>query len=361
MLNTEIPKRLGLKAGEFVEVRSKDEILSTLDQNARLDELPFMPQMLQFCGGTFQVYKRVHKVCSFATKPPGNRMFDTVNLKGVQCDGHAYGGCEMECFILWKEAWLKRIEPSRSHADSGRSVERVTYGSGCSENDVWKGTRTHQDKAGEDDPMYVCQATQLPYATERLSRWDLGQYVEDYVSGNASISKILSALLFQLYHQFVVGSGIGLGSFFRLLYDVFQHLRGGLPYPWRRGEVPKNQRTPSATLDLKVGEFVRVRAYREILKTLDCDWKNRGLGFHAELSIHCGKTYKVQQRPRKLIDEKTGKLITMSNELIVLEGAGCEGRYTDPLHCPRASYPYWREIWLERVQEKASVVADKRG
>jgi hypothetical protein len=51
----------------------------------------------------------------------------------------------------------------------------------------------------------------------------------------------------------------------------------------------------------------------------------------------------------------------MSNELIVLEGAGCEGRYTDPLHCPRASYPYWREVWLERVEEKSSPVADKRG
>jgi hypothetical protein len=36
----------------------------------------------------------------------------------------------------------------------------------------------------------------------------------------------------------------------------------------------------------------------------------------------------------------------------VLDGADCEGKYTIPLNCPRASYPYWREIWLERVPER---------
>ena len=41
---------LGLKAGEWVQVRSKEEILATLDANGRLDEMPFMPEMLKFCG-----------------------------------------------------------------------------------------------------------------------------------------------------------------------------------------------------------------------------------------------------------------------------------------------------------------------
>ena len=39
-----------LRAGDWVQVRSKEEIISTLDANGRLDELPFMPEMLEYCG-----------------------------------------------------------------------------------------------------------------------------------------------------------------------------------------------------------------------------------------------------------------------------------------------------------------------
>ena len=48
---------------DWVEVRSKAEILSTLDENGRLEGLPFMPQMFQYCGQRIQVYKRAHKTC----------------------------------------------------------------------------------------------------------------------------------------------------------------------------------------------------------------------------------------------------------------------------------------------------------
>jgi hypothetical protein len=42
-------QRLDLRAGEWVEVRNKDEILSTLYENGRLDQLPFMPEMFAYC------------------------------------------------------------------------------------------------------------------------------------------------------------------------------------------------------------------------------------------------------------------------------------------------------------------------
>src|SRR5262245_7050350 len=35
--------------GDWVEVRSKEEILRTLDKSGRLEGLPFMPQMFQYC------------------------------------------------------------------------------------------------------------------------------------------------------------------------------------------------------------------------------------------------------------------------------------------------------------------------
>ena len=41
---------LNLRIGEIVEVRSPEEILATLDENGELDGLPFMPEMLAWCG-----------------------------------------------------------------------------------------------------------------------------------------------------------------------------------------------------------------------------------------------------------------------------------------------------------------------
>jgi len=51
-------EELNLMAGEVVEVRSQEEILATLDQSGRLAAMPFMPEMLQFCGKRFRVFKR---------------------------------------------------------------------------------------------------------------------------------------------------------------------------------------------------------------------------------------------------------------------------------------------------------------
>ena len=54
---------LDLRAGDLVEVRSREEILATLDRYARLDALPFMPEMFQYCGQRYRVFKRADKTC----------------------------------------------------------------------------------------------------------------------------------------------------------------------------------------------------------------------------------------------------------------------------------------------------------
>ena len=60
-----------LGEGDWVEVRSKEEIFATLDENGHLEGLPFMPQMTQYCGQRFQVFKRAGKTCSEVTGPAG--------------------------------------------------------------------------------------------------------------------------------------------------------------------------------------------------------------------------------------------------------------------------------------------------
>ena len=49
-MNDETMNKEKLRVGDWVEVRSKDEILQTLDRDGRLDGMPFMPEMFAFCG-----------------------------------------------------------------------------------------------------------------------------------------------------------------------------------------------------------------------------------------------------------------------------------------------------------------------
>ncbi len=90
---------LDLKAGEWVWVRSMDEIMATLDKNGRFEELPFMPQMLKYCGQKLRVARRAHKVCGTQHATVSGSMNDAVVIEDLRCDGQGYGGCEMSCLF----------------------------------------------------------------------------------------------------------------------------------------------------------------------------------------------------------------------------------------------------------------------
>ena len=62
---------------------------------------------------------------------------------------------------------------------------------------------------------------------------------------------------------------------------------------------------------------------------------------------YCGREARVLRRVERIVDERTGQLLRLKRACIVLEGVTCRGEYHRC--CPRADYPYWREIWLERV------------
>src|SRR6266571_4731225 len=92
---------LNLRAGDWVTVRSADQILATLDDQHALDGLPFMPEMLQYCGRRFRVYKSAHKTCDTVDRYVIRRMQDAVHLDGLRCDGDAHGGCQAACLLFW--------------------------------------------------------------------------------------------------------------------------------------------------------------------------------------------------------------------------------------------------------------------
>jgi hypothetical protein len=111
----------------------------------------------------------------------------------------------------------------------------------------------------------------------------------------------------------------------------------------------KKGATPSAKLDLRPGELVRIKSKREIEVTLDEKQHNRGLFFEGEMARHCGRIARVRGRVERLVDELTGELVEIKSDCIMLEGVVCQGDYH--LFCPRGIYSFWREIWLERVDD----------
>jgi hypothetical protein len=338
--------------GGWVEVRSKDEILRTLDHNARLDGMPFMPEMLEFCGKHFRVYKSAHKTCDPDFR--SRRIRNAVHLE-TRCDGQAHGGCQAGCLLFWKEAWLKPVAAGKSDPGARISASaEIKDGTqaGCTESSIWDGVRGEISDDGE--PAYTCQTTQVQYE-EPINWWDLRQYATDYWSGNVGLWRLFCGFIWSMYFH-LSQAGIGVGPPLRWFYNVVQPLGRGKKWPRTRGTIPEGQPTPTADLNLQPGELVRVKSHEEILATLDDGSKNRGLWWDAELVPYCGKTYRVAKRVHNVLDERTGKMIRMKSPSILLESAICAARYSPcRMFCPKSTYCYWREIWLERVDASSAL------
>jgi hypothetical protein len=338
-----------LKAGDWVEVLGQEEILRTLDGLARLEGMPFMPEMLRFCGKRFQVYKRAHRTCDTVDYVGGRHLDGTVHLDGLRCDGEGHGGCHALCLLFWKEAWLRKVPGPDGAGSVAGPAAAPAPGTAP---DVFRiGTRKPGEAPDAADPTYVCQATQLLEATVALRRSDLGPYLEDLSSGNVRLGELVVAAAFVGYTH-LAGGRYGLGTPLRWLYDAVARLRGRWPLPDPRGMIPRGGKTPSRKLDLQPGELVRVRSLEEIEETIDGNLRNRGMGYHSEMVQFCGRTFRVARRIEKIVHEKTGKMIPMKNDVIILEDAVCKGRYINNCRrfCPRSVYLYFREIWLERAE-----------
>ena len=341
---------LGLRAGDVIEVRSEAEILATLDEQGALDGLPFMPEMLQFCGKRFRVEKRADKTCNTITVMESRRLHDTVHLENLRCSGTDHGGCQAQCYLFWKEAWLKRVpeQDAATARHSGASENRTQSGPvACDRERLYRMTQ-RQDVPPGEEIHYRCQATDLLKASEPLPWWDVRQYWRDIRSGNVGAFHVFKVFLFRL---FLKSLKLGIGYRAQLwAYNRFQAWRGGTPYPYRDGLLEK--KTPRETLNLQPGELVRIKSHAEILETLNREKKNRGMLFGEEMVPYCGGVYRVRSRVERILDERTGKMTTLPGECLILDGVVCQGDYSEKrLFCPRKIYPYWREIWLRRVQE----------
>src|SRR5437762_557626 len=190
-----VQNQLDLRVGDLVEVRGQAEILATLDEHGELESLPFMPEMLKYCGQRLTVYKVAHKLCDTMTRSGIRRMDNAVHLSGVRCDGAGHGGCQAACLIYWKHAWLRKVDPAdgvtmpAAPQPAPELLPLLTIAS-------------RRPAAEDGSERYRCQATELLRAApQQLPVRDLGQFVQDVRTGNAGVFWSLRAFYVGVYNR----------------------------------------------------------------------------------------------------------------------------------------------------------------
>ena len=99
----------GLKAGDLVRIRSREEIEATLDDWKELKGCTFMPEMWEYCGTIRRVLKPMARFLDerdYRVK----KCKGIVLLEGGICNGTlGLGRCDRCCYLFWREEWLEKI------------------------------------------------------------------------------------------------------------------------------------------------------------------------------------------------------------------------------------------------------------
>ena len=294
----------------LMRVKRPGDILKTLDADGRLDGLPFMPEMVKYCGAWIRVHRRADRTC--VVGHGFRRMRNAVFLQDARCDGKAHDGCDRGCLLFWKMDWLT---PAAAAAAAPAAPDAWS----AQDDAAAQTLRALPTRAGA---RYLCQSTELQTATTPLHRWDVRPLLRDMLAGELTVSGFIRIVAGALWRRAGAGQ---------------RQLLAGSPGRKSRGD-----------LDLQRGEWVALKPVGELRKHLDEKGRNCGLGFPSTMMHAIGQRYRVALPVRRIILEQTGTMVTLDNT-VALDGLLCEG--TDVANCPRAEYLYCRESWLTRARD----------
>lgn len=290
----------------LMRVKSPSEILATLDEEGKLDGLPFMPEMVAYCGSCIRVLRSARRTC--VVGHGFREMKDAVFLQDARCDGSFHDQCHRACLLFWKRGWLA---PAESVPVSEPAAE-------WSAHDAAAAARLRRLPT-RDGARYVCQSTALESATTALHRWDVRPLLREILARELSLSDFVRILFRTLWRR--AGGGR-------------QDQLTGVPGPKTRG-----------SLNLRQDEWVALKPIDELRRNLDEKGRNCGLTFPPTMRHAIGGRYRVAFPVRQIILEKTGMMVKLDNT-VALDGLLCEG--IDVAMCPRAEFLYCRESWLRR-------------
>jgi len=103
---------LGLQPGDWVRVKSYEQILATVNTANANRNMGFDAELVPYCGKIFQVRTRVE---TFIDEPTGKlKVMKTpaVILEGVFCQSWYSPmrlGCPRSIYCWWREIWLERV------------------------------------------------------------------------------------------------------------------------------------------------------------------------------------------------------------------------------------------------------------
>jgi len=295
--------------GDRVRVKGLAAIRATLDQQGRLNGMPFMQEMAAYCGSEMGVYRVVDKIYDYGKSRLMRSVDESVLLIGLRCDGSEHGGCQAACYLIWKADWLEPVyarEPSEAVQPSVAPAPTAPSVQG----------------------RYHCQYTDLADASRPTLDWR--RIVGPWIVGNVTISAFAVAMMTRAF-------------------NALQSRRGGICYPWQ--PLAGNDKSLTGT-PLRSGDWVRVCTSAQIARSLDKNSKNKGLWFDRDMLKHCGQTYRVRGRVDKIIDVNSGTMIPMKTACIMLEGVHYSGEFQ--VFGEQHDFLYWREAWLEPVAQPHS-------
>lgn len=91
------------------------------------------------------------------------------------------------------------------------------------------------------------------------------------------------------------------------------------------------------------GDLVEVRSAAEIAASLDPDGRLDGIPFMPEMTVHCGKRFRVHRRADRTCVEGLG--MRRLGGSVFLEDVRCDGAAHDG--CQRGCLIFWKEKWLK--------------
>lgn len=108
-VSRDLAPAIPFQRGDLVRIRSREEILSTLDPFNELKGCAFLTGMYQYCGTQQRVLKSMQHFLDerdYKLK----KVRGVILLENVICSGTpAFGACDRCCFLFWREEWLEKV------------------------------------------------------------------------------------------------------------------------------------------------------------------------------------------------------------------------------------------------------------
>jgi len=137
-----------------------------------------------------------------------------------------------------------------------------------------------------------------------------------------------------------------------LMKKGYAFYRTRLKWAAKKQKAGRMEMPPPIVHSLKSGDMVRVRSLKKIQATLD-PWKElKGCAFLEYMCQYCETTQRVLQPLERFLDERDYKVKKVQG-IVLLEGVICRGT---PVfgRCDRCCYLFWREEWLEKINDDSS-------